>query len=347
MAPKAKTAKGSAAAVAEVPTTKLLNALKAELTEKDLADAKAALAKAEESSTEKRRMEANMFYYLKKSGEVPAGSSLRGDRRREYLVLWMAKTTKDKNAVVSIDTVHQVSSKTESNDGAEWMGLEQMRRIHGEERVNAWMESGKLIKAPCPVTGSLEDNLADFKVPKKTESKIGSEEFKHGSKSSKEGGSEAELLVHQATMADMAGNLVDQLTGLAGEGEGTEVKTEAEAADKESLENLAVFKNTKVLLRALRESVDEAKVLQGKAAGIEYAGALTEDFKSYTSKATSCLKALEKLRVVTDNTTIVPTEIQRLDKKVSEFTIKWTNIAKWAGKFGLRFSGGSKRPKTA
>ena len=90
MAPKARTAKGSAAAVAEVPTTKLLNALKAELTEKDLADAKAALAKAEESSTEKRRMEANMFYYLKKSGEVPAGSSLRGDRRREYLVLWMA-----------------------------------------------------------------------------------------------------------------------------------------------------------------------------------------------------------------------------------------------------------------
>ena len=247
MAPKAKTAKGSAAAVAEVPTTKLLNALKAELTEKDLADAKAALAKVDESSTEKRRMEANMFYYVKKSGEVPAGSSLRGDRRREYLVLWMAKTMKDKNAVVSIDTVHEVSSKTESNDGAEWMGLEQMRRIHGEERVKAWMESGKLIKAPCPVTGSLEDNLADFKVPKKTESKIGSEEFKHGSKSSKEGGSEAEWLVHQATMADMAGNLVDQLMGLAGEGEGTEVKTEAEAADKESLENLAVFKNTKVL----------------------------------------------------------------------------------------------------
>jgi len=87
--------KGTAAAKLEAGTggkkLELLAEVSASLSKEDLDEAKKVLAKTEGDATEKRRLESNMTYYLKKTGELEAGASLRGDRRRNFMLLFLAK----------------------------------------------------------------------------------------------------------------------------------------------------------------------------------------------------------------------------------------------------------------
>ena len=267
MAPKAKSAghgsKGQKMAA--------LDSLSGSLSKEEVAAAEQQMAAMANDQKEKRRMEANMTYYLKKTGEL-GGQQLRGDMRRQYMTLYLAKMMRDKTTASTTSSSHEVIQRKESHDTNEWMGLVQMQKVYGETRVQGWLDSKKLQRRPDPVTGLETDEMAEFKVPRSTDHNVGIDEHKAGLKASGDLSKDEDITEQEVALSSMAANRVEELKESevsAGSSGGPEIKKEQEDSSNDPLAGVAIYQDSKGCLRKLREMETECNIVKEKAGDIE------------------------------------------------------------------------------
>ena len=339
MAPKKKAAK--VAAKKEVPA---LADLKSTFSEDDVAKAKEKLAALESDAAEKRRAEANMTYYLKKSGELQDGERLQGDERRRFLLLYLSKVQKDKNAKNQASSSHDVSHIKATENNGVWMGLEQMIKVFGEKRVQRWRDSKKLEKRADPITGDSDSDVAEFKTPQTIEKDEGREETKNSSATTRELEDEGAIEEHEKSLKHMAANLVSSLKGSADDIETTKVvKTEPSDSSSNPLADLSVLSDTKNLVKKFKAIELDAKILKEKAATISYADKLASDLGNFTSKCANVSKALERLLMKDPKEVVNAEEAKRLEGKVKTLTESWVTLSEWGRRFGISATGQKKR----
>ena len=86
-----------------------LGDLASTLSKEELQEAKKFVADLEKNKVELKRKESQMSYYMNNvTGEHdPKNGALRGEARRNFLLLFMAKQIRDKGGEKTMKTVHQ------------------------------------------------------------------------------------------------------------------------------------------------------------------------------------------------------------------------------------------------
>ena len=159
----------SKAKVASVKSTQTLSALRAELSDAELQEAEKVILDAAADEKHKRRLESSMMYYVKQSGEVKNGQRLTGAERRQFLLLFVAKSAREKGSTVKTFAADEVENTTYNDDRNHWMGKWVMEAKYGIDRVRNWITSGAMAKRPDPITGSEEDDMCEWAVPRSIE----------------------------------------------------------------------------------------------------------------------------------------------------------------------------------
>jgi hypothetical protein len=312
-------------------TPKQLNAVAFSKQEVDAA--KQVLLELEGDSAAKRKAESNMSYYLKSTGELVKGDRLAGDRRRDYLLLFLAKQARDKNAVVSAKSSHTVSKKSLHQVKKIWWGKRQMVDNLGETRALSWIECGKLDKRPCPVTGKDDEDHSEWHCPQDEDVDQHEDHVQVGEDTHKTLDGESSVKDLEAQLADMGGNLVPAVK--TAQENGIVVKIEAGAPESDPALELPILKDTKGTLRKLRDIEMEIKVLRDVAQNVPYASMLCNDMHSFLPKLTTAIKATEKLMLNASATDLNMPEVKRLDLKVVELKQKFEIMHSWGVKFGI------------
>lgn len=331
MAPKTKTK--PKAKVPDVRPT--LKDMAGDFTSEELTHAEQAIADASKEEKHKRRLEASMTYYLKQSGELNPGQRLTGLDRQQFLVLFLAKQAREKGSYVKSSTVDEVENLNIKDEKKIWMGKEQMEKKYGETRVKRWLEKDALEKRPDPVTGSEDDDMAEWAVPRDEVSWKGINRQKTGTQVDKDFNDKDKqdaLKTHGDEVGDMVASM---FPSLAVSSSGGEIKTEKDGEDALAIGDLLVMKDTKSQLFKIKNAEVEAKLLRDQAADVKYADALHADLKDIVGKLNSCSKAVEKLLLTKSQEGIVPTEVLRLDQKVKILLGKFDDMKVWGRKLGI------------
>ena len=63
----------------------------------------------------------------------------------------------------------KVANATYNDDRNHWMGKWEMEAKYGIDRVRKWITSGAMAKRPDPITGSEEDDMCEWAVPRSIE----------------------------------------------------------------------------------------------------------------------------------------------------------------------------------
>ena len=228
----------------------------------ELAEAREELKALDNKHEEKRRLEAKMTYFVKQSGELAPGDRLTGCMRREWLLRYMAKQSKDRAATSSSTSTHTVGTISETKGTGHWWCKEQMETNLGKARAAKWIASGKLQKRACPVTGSMDDDDVEWRCPQDADIKTGTDQVL-ASTETRNDVAAGSFGAAEATIQDAAECLVGGPSAAAAisvvvktePGEPTPPASDGgdnEKSPAQQLASLDVVANTTVILRKLR-----------------------------------------------------------------------------------------------
>jgi len=324
-----------------------LAALEASFTLEDLEAAKKILAKADADKTEKRRLESNMTYYLQQSGELNKGNRLSGDARRKFLLLYLAKQAKDKNASAAESSVRDVLTTASSSVAKKWMSKEKMILELGEKKASAWIASGKLECRPCSVTGSTDEDLKEYHCPEQVNTTLETDttgvKFVATTDVAKTGVDGA-----LADIDDMAKNMVHQQIGTEKAIKKEPVDASPEEIQKKALLLMAVVKDPRSVLHRLRDVEMDCRTLRDAQSQSPYVEKVKEDAGKLLPKLTKIIKAVESMMGCLDPASLNFAEVQRLEERVQQICEEFEAMKEWGIRLGLVAAGRSaKKPKKA
>jgi hypothetical protein len=213
----------------------------------------------------------------------------------------------------------------------------------GEKKALAWISSGLIPKRPDPITGSTDDDLAEWHCPQGEDIDANREEIKLGMANNKVLDKDAAVEEVEQLLNDVSANSVDSLAALANK-DAVDVKTEPIEANPEKqtiskLKALPVVADTKGQITNLREMEIELKLIQASAASKPYAAVLHTDVQSLLKKLPGTIKTVEKLLILGQLSNLNVAEVERLDAKVKDHNEKYSEIRTWAARFGIASSG--------
>ena len=314
------------------------------LTEEEVSVAEASLKKLEADKASKRRMEASMTYYLKQSGEDDGRCA--GQKRRDFMIAFIAKKGKESGAFVQSEAEHVVEEKTTKGLAKGWMSLKKIEDEFGVKKAHAWVASGKLTRQADKITGSEEDDMAEFWIEQEYEDEQGVDMQKIGIKTQKTLDDEDSMKKQRDAIQDMASSLCARL-GIASSSSdpGGPVKNEKDGVDGNPLDKLDIMKDKNGLLRKLKDLEFTAKVYKTDAEKVQYATALSNDLSSFLPKIGGAIKAMEKLALADSTTVLDFEEVKQLDTKIKLLQEKFVDMKTWAVKFG--FAKQNKRARKA
>ena len=169
----------------------------------------------EKDGKERKRLESNMTYWLKASGELPAGEALRGQRRYDFLVAWVAKLAKEKESVSTARSSHdnvQTEGQVKEDD---WWCKAQIVREFGEDTGMAMILSKRMPERPCRVTGLSTPDLVEYNICVKDATSSKNEDInKVGSDTNRELKTQEEAKSHLEMVGDISANCIPQLAHL-------------------------------------------------------------------------------------------------------------------------------------
>ena len=312
--------------------TKGLKDLKHDMSADEIAAARKQLNDLEKDAGEKRKAESNMTYFLKTTGELQKGDRLTGDKRKEFLMLYLAKQAREKGTDVQLSTEKVVihSMKTQKYD--RWMSKFQMEKEFGAMKTQKWIDSGKLPKRPDPVTQEDSEDMSQWQVPEEVDVKENEDKQVVNQKTNKALNKEGDIAEAEKSLADIADNLVPGSSQKSGEG--PDIKQEPEAQTN-PLDALGIMKDTRGILRKLRDIEMEAKLIRDGSTSMAYAKNLHTDLVAYLPKLASTIKAVEKLMLASSSEVLNVDEMKRLDTKVCALMERFDEMHGWAVKFGL------------
>ena len=129
----------------------------------EIAQARAALA-ALDAKGRKSKM-SSMAFFLKNNPENEIAKGTRGDKRKEYLELWMVHSFREKQAKLSLTNSRSVSEDTQKHQDVFWWSKHKMQQEMGTEKAQAWIDSGRLDERPDAMTNKSGEWLTEFAVP--------------------------------------------------------------------------------------------------------------------------------------------------------------------------------------
>ena len=290
------------------------------------------LANADKDKSEKRRLESNMSYYLQQSGDMPKGTRLSGDARRKFLLLYLAKQAKDKNATSTSSSSREVVIDAINRTTKRWWSKEKMIKELGEKKALGWIGSGKLETRADAVTGSMEEDMMEYNVPEDMESTTNHDTNRAKinvdvtiSKENQEGALE--------DLSDMAANLINGLKE-------PKVKTEPTDDDpktiaKQAVLALQVVKDAKSVLHRLRDVEMDCRLLKDAQSDSSYTEKVKEDAGKLLPKLGKVIKAVESMMGKLDPDTLNFKEVHRLEASVEEVVKQFEVLREWGIKLGL------------
>ena len=318
------------------PDKKALADIRKDLTSEEVQAAEKALRELDADKDKKRRVESSMSYYAKATGEAYEGERITGQRRREFMLSFLAMKSRSDKSNTTMSSEHSVTQKATAGTRKRWMGKHAMINQYGEKKAMAWIESNQLKRRADKITGSAEDDMCDFYIESDFEEEAAEDETSAQLQAKSELDNPESFAETSSQLADMASASVPSL-GLpaSSSGEPRPIKTEPIDTDVDPLSKLKIMQGSLGELRMLRDYEIDVKMMKEEASKMDYAAALAADASAYLPKVAACIRALEKL-VLTNNKEILNVqECVKLDAKVRAVCEKYWHMHSWAVRFGF------------
>ena len=314
--------------------------------EASLAQAQLALQSLESDAKEKRRQESNMTYFMKKSGEIPPGVVLRGDRRRHFLLVWLAKQAQEAATEANQQTEECFEKTNAYLLDESFLSRFQIIKEFGGVRGTDMIENGNLDTRPCRYTGKEGPDHTEYKVWDDHE--VGSKTKREKTSINTNKKLEGEAVeAAQGAVRDIAGNFIKRLA-CEKPNEDDDDQPLVTKNDPPQVANplasLSIMKDPMATLKSLQAAELDLKVLCDDAKQIRYASQLGVDIESFIPKFAGATKGMEKLVRTADRDIVNIAEARRLNEKVDHLFQKAEEFRQWAGKFGVKVSSKRKRP---
>ena len=300
-------------------------------TEEELAQARCIIAKA--SAKERRAKEGSMMHFLKQNGghEGP----LTGESRADYLVRFLTYQMRAKNVKRTMGTSLEVTHTDKKGTLWLWMSAETMDSKLGVMKATHWRESKLLKERADSLTGSSDEALKEYKVPKDWE-ELTSEDLK----------SLCLKAEAEATEEDLEGT--NQFSHKAPQGEQlnpikAEPLTEIEKFEKKVKDFLENMRNTfdEFTDMVVKTQQIQADAKKGDDTKCNYASLLLKDVDSHLAKLNKTTKILQAAVIEAPK----GQEIPKLLDAVEGMRAEHEKIESWALKFGLANAPKPKRRK--
>ncbi|CAK0797197.1 unnamed protein product [Prorocentrum cordatum] len=267
-----------------------------------------------------------MVAWLKKnpSEDDDGASSSRGDDRKRFLVNFLALQMRDKKAKKERTVERQMTSEKQDNSLFFWWSLETMDKELGIEKSKAWRQSGKLLTRPDPLTGSNEDPLKEYRVPREMT------RYAKGDKTDVRVGSTVEAA--NCDLDDLAA-LADGEPASSAKPEGGQVKIEPKSKAELTKEKVEEIKNNpQPILRKFQDFVTTTKCLINKAGDTKYAENLHDAMKKHLSSLNKVVKIIDQ---IVGGGEPESAGLKQLVETMAKLEKEQRDIEEWATKFGL------------
>ena len=132
-------------------------------TAEEIAQARAALA-ALDARGKKSKM-SSMAFFLKNSPESALEKGTRGERRKEYLELWMVHSSRGKQAKLALANSTSVTQEVQKQQNMCWRGKHKMQLEMGPAKAQAWIDSGRVGERPDSMANEKGEWLTEYGVP--------------------------------------------------------------------------------------------------------------------------------------------------------------------------------------
>ena len=106
-------------------------------------------------------------------GEV---SNSRGEQRKKWLEAFLIHQARAKHTTQKVTHDRVIREGQGIFEDLFWWAEEEMDTNMGARKAKSWRDSGKMIVRPCPLTGSMEEHLKVYGVPRHWE-RVSHEDF--------------------------------------------------------------------------------------------------------------------------------------------------------------------------
>ena len=258
---------------------------------------------------------------------------MRGAARQDYLEKFLTYQMRAKGVTRTVDTSCEVQHKDKKGTLWQWMSAETMDSKLGVVKATHWRESKLLKERADSLTGSSDEALKEYKVPKDWE-ELTSEDLK----------SLVLKAEAEATEEDLEGT--NQFSHKAPQGEQlnpikAEPLTEIEKFEKKVKDFLENMRNTfdEFTDMVVKTQQIQADAKKGDDTKCNYASLLLKDVDSHLPKLKKTTKILQAAIFETPK----EKEIPQLLQAVEGIRAEHEKLKSWALRFGLADAAKSKK----
>ena len=215
--------------------------------------------RAEADNKKKRSTDVGFKEYLKKKPDLVA-NGCSADLKEQLILNFMVLQLRSKTATKTLTTTHSVSVRNAKHVEKHFWNAFQMDRELGPSVGKSWRESNKITKAPCPVTGSMDDDKVVWAVPVLWES-MSEEDWKQFKLQTESEAADGD----EATVQLLAGVTKQQAAVLAS---GQDLNDQGEAQSSEEIEKnkrAAIAAEPDKLMRKYQDIKTDCVMLLSKA----------------------------------------------------------------------------------
>ena len=268
--------------------------------------------------------------------ENAAVLATRGEAREKYLLEYLTHINRRKASATTVSSSSKSSSTTKGGSQATWMSAFEMDATYGSAKGSAWRSSGKLTKRADPLTGSMEEDVVEYKV---------SRDFDLS-----ETVETKEMVVCASGDCDM-GDLENvnamkqaETQALLGDDDQPLVKKEPKSdSDLETERVTRLLADPSIEIKRFQSALVDLEELSPKLESLKYGAELFADCGKAIARITKIVKNLKRLVATPKEVQRgeVPKLLQVMDKEFDHIK----NIKVWASKFGLMKQGQKRKSK--
>lgn len=296
------------------------------------------------SDQKKQRSMQNSMAAFLKTNPTPDNndiSTMRGSARAEYLVKYLVFQNRKKTGTTNASESREHEEAT-LVDHHMWSKFQLIKAI-GKKKAVGWLKSGKLTPYPDRITGSMDENCCEYKIP-----------FAWTRSADRDKNS-LTVSGESATTEDDLKNLVSMSIENQPDGgepmkqpSNVKVKIEHEpsAAElqhrQEQADTDAFLKAPHELCRDLQQLSLATNQMVVPAKEKQYGTEFAEDLLSHQKKLKSNISAIEKIVL---GATPARSEIPRLLRGIEKLKTKHDELLSFADKLGISCEGGPRKKR--
>ena len=283
------------------------------------------------SPEEQRKMKANLAYFLRSRNQEDANmKGVRGEERRAWLENYMVMKLRQKDSKSTSVTQHRFKNVDFKEDGWQWMAKFQLLKEFGPAKGQVYLDKCKF--RACSMSGSLDEDLKEYRVPISKEALQEFNEFMDSTV--------AETEVKDADKQEKLDNQSAIHVSMHG-GQPANVKIEAAALTPLELKIAKIRENPKGAVGAIQAMALEAATLIEDGTDNKYTTAVVDDLKKLKNRMARIEKGLQCLAVTKKE----PERkgVEKLATDLSRVEAEYKTAKSWAIKLGLKGFQGKKR----